>query len=72
MAKVCPLTGKRPMRGHKVSHSNRKSNKRTYPNLQERRLWVPGENRWVKVRVSTAADLAAPVTYRLRFEVLRP
>jgi len=24
------------------------------------------------VRVSTAADLAAPVTYRLRFEVLRP
>lgn len=55
MSKVCPLTGKRPMRGHKVSHSNRKSLRRTLPNLQERRLWSPAQNRWVKVRLSIAA-----------------
>lgn len=55
MAKVCPLTGKRPLRGHKVSHSNRKSLRRTLPNLQERKLWVPSEKRWVTVRLSTSA-----------------
>lgn len=42
------------MVGHKVSHSNIKTKKRTVPNLQSRRFWVPSENRWVRLRVSTA------------------
>jgi large subunit ribosomal protein L28 len=53
MSKVCMVTGKGPMVGHKVSHSNRKSKKRWLPNLQTKRYWVPNENRFVKLRVST-------------------
>lgn len=54
MSKVCVVTGKGPMVGNKVSHSNRKTKKRTLPNLQTHRFFVPDENRWVKLRVSTA------------------
>lgn len=55
MSKVCEVTHKRPMVGNKVSHSNRKTKRRTEPNLQSRRFWVPTENRYVKLRVSVAA-----------------
>ncbi len=43
------------MNGHKISHSNRKSNRLTYPNLQSRRFWVASENRYVQLRLSTSA-----------------
>jgi large subunit ribosomal protein L28 len=55
MSKVCQVTGKRAMRGNKVSHSNRKAIKFTQPNLQEKRFWFTGESRWIKLRLSTAA-----------------
>jgi large subunit ribosomal protein L28 len=41
------------MSGHNVSHSNIKSKRRFLPNLHSRRFWVEGENRWVRLRVST-------------------
>lgn len=53
MSQVCAVTGKRPMTGHRVSHSNVKTKRRFLPNLQERRFWVEGENRFIKLRVST-------------------
>ena len=55
MSKVCQVTGKGPMVGNKVSHSNRKSKRRLMPNLQSRRFFIPSENRWVRMRVSTSA-----------------
>lgn len=55
MARVCAFTGKRPNVAHQVSHSNIKTKKRQFPNLQYRRLWFEGEQRWVKVRLSTRA-----------------
>ncbi len=54
MSKVCQVTGKGVLVGHKVSHSNRKTKKRSLPNLQTHRFFVPSENRWVKLRLSTA------------------
>mgnify|MGYP001235226183 CR=1 FL=1 len=54
MSMVCQVTGKAPIVGHKVSHSNIKTKKRTVPNLQSRRFWVASENRWIRLRVSTA------------------
>ncbi|CAB3746527.1 50S ribosomal protein L28 [Paraburkholderia humisilvae] len=54
MARVCQVTGKAPMSGHNVSHANNKTNRRFLPNLQSRRFWVESENRWVRLRVSTA------------------
>ena len=55
MARVCQVTGKKPMIGNNVSHANNKTRRRFLPNLQYRRFWVESENRWVSLRVSQAA-----------------
>jgi large subunit ribosomal protein L28 len=55
MARVCVVTGKKPMVGNNVSHANNKTKRRFLPNLQYRRFWVESENRWVRLRLSTAA-----------------
>ena len=55
MARVCVVTGKRPMTGNNVSHANNKTKRRFLHNLQSRRFWVESENRWVRIRVSNAA-----------------
>ncbi|GAA5157054.1 MULTISPECIES: 50S ribosomal protein L28 [Amycolatopsis] len=52
MSKVCQVTGSRPGYGKQVSHSHRRTSRRWEPNLQNRRYWLPGENRWVRLRVS--------------------
>ena len=54
MARVCQVTGKAPMVGHRVSHANNKTKRRFMPNLQYRRFWVESENRWVRLRLTTA------------------
>ena len=55
MSKVCEVSGKKTMFGHKVSHSNRKSNRRFQPNLQKKKFFIPEENIWVELKVSTSA-----------------
>jgi large subunit ribosomal protein L28 len=55
MARVCEITGKKPVTGHHVSHANNKTKRRFLPNLQRRRFWVESENRWISLRVSTVA-----------------
>ncbi len=54
MAKVCQVTGKRPMVGNNVSHANNRTKRRFLPNLHHRRLWVDSEKRYVRLRLSTA------------------
>jgi large subunit ribosomal protein L28 len=54
MARVCQVTGKRPMVGNNVSHANNRTKRRFLPNLQYRRFWVEAENRWVRLRISNA------------------
>ena len=54
MARVCQVTGKKPMVGHQVSHANNKTKRRFLPNLQYHRFWVESENRWVRLRLTTA------------------
>jgi large subunit ribosomal protein L28 len=53
MSRVCQVTGKKPLTGNNVSHSNIKSKRRFLPNLHSHRFWVESEKRWVKLRVST-------------------
>lgn len=52
MAKVCPITGKRPITGNNVSHANNKTRQRWEPNLQWKGIWVPRENRFIRMCVS--------------------
>ncbi|QDQ27383.1 50S ribosomal protein L28 [Chitinimonas arctica] len=54
MARVCIITGKKPMVGNNVSHANNKTKRRFLPNLQYRKFWVESENRWVRLRISNA------------------
>jgi large subunit ribosomal protein L28 len=53
MARVCQVTGKRPVSGNNVSHSKRRTKRRFLPNLHWHRFWVEGENRYVRLRVSS-------------------
>ena len=52
MARVCDVTGKKPMVGNNVSHANNKTKRRFLPNLHTHRFWVESEKRFVSLRVS--------------------
>lgn len=53
MSRVCDLTGKKTVSGNNVSHSNRRTRRKFYPNLQEKRFYIPEEDRWVTLKVAT-------------------
>ena len=53
MARVCEVSGKRPVVGNKVSHANNKTKRRFYPNLHTKRFFVAEENKWVTLKVSS-------------------
>ena len=55
MAKVCQVTGKRPVAGNNVSHAKNRTRRRFLPNLHSHRFWVESENRWVKLKLTAKA-----------------
>ena len=55
MARVCQVTGKTPIGGNKVSHSNIKSKRRFLPNLQKKRFYLVDEDKWITLKLSTDA-----------------
>jgi large subunit ribosomal protein L28 len=55
MSKVCELTGKRAMFGNNVSHSMNKTRRRFNVNLVKKRFYIPEEDKWITLRVSTSA-----------------
>lgn len=55
MARVCQITGKRTAVGNNVSHANNKTKRKFYPNLHVKRFYIPEEDKWVTLKVSTTA-----------------
>ena len=55
MARVCDVTGKRTAVGNNVSKANNKTKRKFYPNLQIKRFYLPEEDRWITMKVSTSA-----------------
>ena len=55
MSKVCQTSGKRPISGNNVSHSNQKTRRRFLPNLIKKRFFVPELDKWVTLKISTSA-----------------
>lgn len=55
MSRICQITGKKPITGNRVSHSNIKTKRRFLPNLQVKRFYIPEEDRWVTLKVSSKA-----------------
>ena len=55
MARICQVTGKSPLKGNKVSFSNKKSIRRFMSNLQSKRYFLAEEDKWVTLKVSAEA-----------------
>ncbi len=55
MARVCQVTGKKPLTGNRVCFSNKKYKRRFLPNLQTKRFYLPEEERWVTLKLSSDA-----------------
>ena len=55
MARVCKVTGKRPLVGNNVSHAHNKTKRRQYPNLHVKRIYVEHLGKQVRVKLSARA-----------------
>ena len=53
MSRICQVTGKAPSFGNTISHSHRRTKRRFDPNIQNKRYWLPSEQRFVRLRLST-------------------
>ena len=52
MSRICEITGKKVMSGNNVSHSNIKTKRKFYPNLQTKKFYIPEEDAWITMKVS--------------------
>ncbi len=55
MSKICQITGKKPVVGNFVSHSNKKTKRNFYINLFKKRFYFSKEKQWIRLKVSAAA-----------------
>lgn len=55
MSRVCQITGKKVITGNNVSHSKRRTKRKFYPNLQTKKFYIPEEDKWITLKVSSAA-----------------
>ena len=55
MSKVCELTGKKAMVGNNVSFSLNRTKRKFNANLVKKRFYIPEEDKWVTLKVSTSA-----------------
>jgi large subunit ribosomal protein L28 len=55
MSRVCQITGKSVMVGNNVSHSNRKTKRKFYPNLISKKFYLPEEDVFITLKISTSA-----------------
>tara|TARA_B100001971_G_C17828293_1_gene352474 strand:- start:29 stop:307 length:279 start_codon:yes stop_codon:yes gene_type:complete len=55
MSKKCELTGKSPLKGHKVSHANNKQKRKFFPNLKKVTFKSEILRRNIRLHVSNVA-----------------
>ena len=53
MSRICQISGKRPRSGNNVSHAHNKTKRKFYPNLHKKKFFIPEENAWITLKVST-------------------
>lgn len=54
MSRICDLTGKRPITGNRVSHSNHKTKRWFYPNLHTKKFYIPELDEWITLKVAAS------------------
>lgn len=55
MSRICEITGKKSIVGNNVSHSLNRTKRRFNANLQKKRFYIPEEDKWITLKVSTSA-----------------
>ncbi|HET8809268.1 MAG TPA: 50S ribosomal protein L28 [Flavobacteriaceae bacterium] len=55
MSRICELTGKKAMVGNNVSHAMNKTKRKFKANLVKKRFFIPEEDKWITLKVSTSA-----------------
>ena len=55
MSRMCSFTGKTSMVGNRVSHAKNRTKVRLFPNVQDKRIFVPSLKRMITMRISTSA-----------------
>ncbi len=53
MSRICDLSGKKAMVGNNVSFSLNRTKRKFHANLVKKRFYIPEENKWVTLKVST-------------------
>jgi large subunit ribosomal protein L28 len=69
MARVCQVTGRKPITGHKISFSNKKKLRRFLPNLQTKRFFLVEEDRWVTLKLT--ADSVRTINKKGLYNVVK-
>lgn len=54
MSRICQITGKKPVIGFNVSHSNNKTKRRFDINLFKKRFYLSQNKKWIRLKVSAA------------------
>tara|TARA_Y100001936_G_C15952659_1_gene601035 strand:+ start:622 stop:858 length:237 start_codon:yes stop_codon:yes gene_type:complete len=54
MSKICQISGKRVMFGNNVSKAINKTRRRFDINLVKKRFFIPEQNKWVTLKVTTS------------------
>ena len=54
MSKICQISGKKVQFGNNVSKSIFITKRRFYPNVVSKRFYIPDEDKWIKLKISTS------------------
>ena len=54
MSRICQLSGKKPMVGNNVSHSNKKTKRRFNINLIKKKFYIPSKGEWVTLKITAS------------------
>jgi len=54
MSRICQLSGKKPMVGNNVSHSNKKTKRRFDINLIKKKFYIPSDQKWITLKITTS------------------
>ena len=54
MSRICQLSGKKPMVGNNVSHSNKKTKRRFNINLIKKKFFIPSKGEWITLKITTS------------------
>ena len=55
MSRICQITGKKVMVGNNVSHAKNKTKRKFYPNLHQKKFYLPEEDKWINIKICSSA-----------------